>query len=560
MDEQQRIRLVSEDSFSDQAPPDTDVSDPSWVLPADWPHPEWSHVAEPLPDDWISACRRLQQLPGNYLPQEPYFNRTNFNYKAGGCGIGETWIMCNDLGDFGGNQATWNSNNDSCYGEGLMLMTEIMPNHYAYPIYGVIFPVLVFLAIVANVFVMLVLSKRHMQSPTNIVLLYMALADLFVGIVPLPFTFYWFSLRNFDTPWELTPSWCYAYHYLMDALPPICHNVAIWLTVLLAAQRYVYIELPVRAQTLCTVQNVKRASVIIVTVSIISGAMKFGDASYQTYRGYATVGMADKGYDVRYAVGLCLTRYSSFVIWSGGQRYYEAYFWIRAIIFVWVPSVLLICLNVLLIRAIHRAQQRRDRLLCESRNREANRQKESNTTTTMLVIIVSIFLVVNCPQGLHIALITADEALGLNIPFLRQDSEERVLAVMIDNMLIVATYPLNFAIYCSMSTQFRETFKHLFCTNLISSSLSEGRTSSYYGYTPVGGRSSVRNGMAQDSSSSLISYAKAKKGKVGTGVAKPLAPKGQPPSYKPAAPEGPSKGSPEQKEEEDELAVNDTCV
>jgi len=42
------------------------------------------------------------------------------------------------------------------------------------------------------------------------------------------------------------------------------------------------------------------------------------------------------------------------------------------------------------------------------------------------------------------------------------DNETFKLISTIDNLLILATFPINFAIYCSMSTQFRTTFKALF--------------------------------------------------------------------------------------------------
>lgn len=38
--------------------------------------------------------------------------------------------------------------------------------------------------------------------------------------------------------------------------------------------------------------------------------------------------------------------------------------------------------------------------------------------------------------------------------------------LLIDNMLILLSYPVNFAIYCSMSSQFRETFKRVFLQKL----------------------------------------------------------------------------------------------
>jgi hypothetical protein len=100
-----------------------------------------------------------------------------------------------------------------------------------------VFPVLILFVVVANVLVALVLSQRQMISPTNVVLKYMALADLCVGLVPLPWNFFAHTLHNIKKPEMTELWWCYMYKYSMDAVPPVCHNVAMWLTVLLAAQR-----------------------------------------------------------------------------------------------------------------------------------------------------------------------------------------------------------------------------------------------------------------------------------------------------------------------------------
>lgn len=46
--------------------------------------------------------------------------------------------------------------------------------------------------------------------------------------------------RNYRRPEKLELWWCYLFKYSMDALPPIFHNIAMWLTVLLATQRYIF--------------------------------------------------------------------------------------------------------------------------------------------------------------------------------------------------------------------------------------------------------------------------------------------------------------------------------
>ncbi|KAL3095290.1 hypothetical protein niasHS_007389 [Heterodera schachtii] len=324
-------------------------------------------------------------------------------------------------------------------------------------VYGYLFPVLVLLVVVANVLVALVLSQRHMLSPTNLVLKYMAIADLCVGLFPLPWNFYYHTLRHFEREQEeLELWWCYAYKYSMDAIPPVCHNIAMWLTVLLAGQRYLCIRYPLNSRQICSIRNVRIATVCITCISIICGLPKCVDYHFAVYEGLLYV---DSGEWV--PLRSCLSGFTFFVQLVGQNAFFNAYFWTRVVAFILLPSLLLICLNALLIQLIRKAQRRKERLLREKRAREAERQTDSNSTSIMLVIIVSIFLIVNLPTALFMAMLCVYNTLGLSNRFL--EGVFPVTFLLVNNMLVMATYPINFGIYCFMSSSFRDTFWMLFC-------------------------------------------------------------------------------------------------
>ncbi|KAL1239799.1 Sex peptide receptor-related protein [Trichinella pseudospiralis] len=201
----------------------------------------------------------------------------------------------------------------------------------------------------------------------------------------------------------------------MDALPPIAHNIAIWLTVLLAFQRYIFICNPFLAKRLCTLKRVELASACILASAILS--------------------------------------------FFGENALYSSYFWIRATVYVFIPSVMLIIFNALLMREVNVAKQRRKRLAIRRGSNETKSLSENYDINLMLVIVVTLFLVVNLPQGIYFVLVCINQSFDLNLSLF--ESEYLHLFLMIDNMLIIATYPLNFAIYCSMSSKFRETFKNM---------------------------------------------------------------------------------------------------
>ena len=72
-------------------------------------------------------------------------------------------------------------------------------------------------------------------------------------------------------------------------------------------------------------------------------------------------------------------------------------------------------------------------------------------------ILFQVFLAVEVPLCVIVVLHMISSAW---IDFLDYDYVK--IVILINNLLISLSYPLNFGIYCGMSRQFRETFKELF--------------------------------------------------------------------------------------------------
>jgi len=73
----------------------------------------------------------------------------------------------------------------------LLNITRSTPLEYAMVMYGYIMPFLLILTIVANTLIVLVLVQKHMRTPTNLVLMSMAIADLLTLLFPSP----WYCLK-----------------------------------------------------------------------------------------------------------------------------------------------------------------------------------------------------------------------------------------------------------------------------------------------------------------------------------------------------------------------------
>lgn len=75
----------------------------------------------------------------------------------------------------------------------------------------------------------------------------------------------------------------------------------------------------------------------------------------------------------------------------------------------------------------------------------------------MLIVVVTVFLIVEIP----LAVVTVLHIISNFGPQILDYSIANVL-ILFTNFFIIVSYPINFAIYCGMSRQFRETFKELF--------------------------------------------------------------------------------------------------
>lgn len=326
----------------------------------------------------------------------------------------------------------------------------VYPIPQAFFINGFVSPILIFFTLVTNIFVVLILLRRHMRSPTNAILAAMAISDTFTGVTPLPVFVHFFSLENYHDFVEY--HWCYIYRYLGELIPTIFHTASIWLTVTLALQRYVYICHTAAARRFCTIQNVIFATFIIYMLAIMSQITRFFDFEFIPFPIFSFDSPNS-------TLVTCIERVSPWVN-QNENLYFNLYFWFRAIFIHLVPCAILVVINSVLIWTLRTAQQRRMQLLKQNNRSESMKLKDSNCTTLMLVTVVGLFLMVELPLGIIMILHLIQNNFNIDI----MSNETFKLLNLISNTFILLSYPLNFFIYCGMSRQFRETFMSMFET------------------------------------------------------------------------------------------------
>ncbi|XP_035227226.1 sex peptide receptor-like [Stegodyphus dumicola] len=337
----------------------------------------------------------------------------------------------------------------------LMNVTRDVPLKYAMPLFGYIMPFLLLVTIIANTLIVVVLAQRHMRTPTNLVLLAMAISDLLTLLFPAPWYFYMYTL-NHHSDLLFPPSTCYAYHSMIEAVPAFFHTASIWLTLLLAVQRYIYVCHPTTARTCCTVPKVWRAMAWVYVLAFVHQSTRFFDRVFEAVR-FRWRGGIHEG---------CIFMTAQWVTDTITENiYYTMYYGFR-ILFVHVgPCLALVIFNVLLFWALRKAQLKRQKLFKENRKSECKKLRDSNCTTLMLIVVVTVFLAVEIPLAVTTLLHVMQNALDLHIA----DYDDLNSTILFTNFFIMLSYPVNFAIYCGMSRQFRETFKDLFLQGKIAS-------------------------------------------------------------------------------------------
>ncbi|CAN7980208.1 unnamed protein product, partial [Ixodes pacificus] len=322
------------------------------------------------------------------------------------------------------------------------------PIEFALPLLGYAMPALLVVTIIANTFVVVVLAQRHMRTPTNIVLLGMAICDMMTLLIPSPWFFYIYTLGNYAN--VLGPAaTCYAYNSMNEVIPNSFHTASVWLTLVLAGQRYFYVCHPTIAVTWCTVPRVLRTVCWVAFVAFAHQLPRFFDTVFVDVR-FWWQGEAHWG---------CQMLVAEWVTQIVTAKVYFIFYYAFKVIFVNIgPCTVLVVLNILLFRALKRAQEKRMKLLKENRKSECKKLRDSNCTTMMLIVVVTVFLAVEIPLAVTIVLHVLINA------FKVQFVSYYVLNItlLFTNFFLMLSYPVNFAIYCGMSKQFRKTFKDLF--------------------------------------------------------------------------------------------------
>jgi hypothetical protein len=296
----------------------------------------------------------------------------------------------------------------------------------------ILLPIICTIGIVGIILTVIVLSRKTMSTSTNSYLISLAMSDLaFLLIMAASFI---------ET--KLTKEVHYHYRVIMSYVNILlCAFLfgSVWLTVMLAIERYIAICHPLRAMGICTVIRARIIIVLIFIWSFLFRVPEFFKFKQYTFYDHCI------GKDVPVLEPTDL---------AFNETFRHLYYWTDCFLLVVLPFSLLLFLNVCLIREIHRSTNYLRYHLASDSNVQTIITGEEMKITMMLISVVVVFFICEAPY----VILLVGKRLNPDKHF-----QHLYLITNITVLLLALRSSFNFILYCWFSEKFWNTFKKTFC-------------------------------------------------------------------------------------------------
>lgn len=314
-------------------------------------------------------------------------------------------------------------------------------------------PVICMFGMLCNILNLCVLSQPELNDSPYTYLTAIAVADL--GMLTISFS----HLVSYD----LTPSFAKAVYdaYVFYGIGNIFFNCSVWFIVFLTIERMLFVVRP-----LLTRSSVKKARINIVIIVVCTCLLNIPRFLCYEVKEYKNTG-------IYYAWGTTFQKSDTFYKTS----------WFHAIMINFIPLVILLVANFILIVAVHRARRQREEFQMNSNQEQSWRKDESRLTKTLISVVI-VFIVCTLPSAfvedpIAYAFFSGEKTWS---EYLRSAGNQTF--IYISNLLLFLNCSLNFILYCAFNNKFRRAMKNFFAkfgigrkrVHMISSSKSHSRS------------------------------------------------------------------------------------
>lgn len=311
---------------------------------------------------------------------------------------------------------------------------------YSFVVYTLILGLFCVLGLIGNSVTFYVFLKDKLKTSTSFLFQGISVIDSFLllTVFPIycipPFVDYTDWYKNY---------YDYGYAIALVYVFPlafVAQTATVWATVLVALNRYIAVCKPFAAARLCTVRQAKAQLSAVLVGSVLYNIPKF--AEFRLDREPATA----KDGNQTMTESALLPQYTDL-----GQNmfYLIIYGNIFYLIFMLsLPLLTLTVLNIRLMRALKELSRKRAEM-------QSARQQQDNNVTFVLIVVIIVFTICQSPalatQILwNILSDSARDCGGFQYYFSR-----------ISNLLVIVNSSVNFVIYYSFNTRFRQVLKQL---------------------------------------------------------------------------------------------------
>ncbi|XP_069121970.1 G-protein coupled receptor dmsr-1-like [Argopecten irradians] len=317
-------------------------------------------------------------------------------------------------------------------------LEKVSANYMYY--HGYVSLVVCLFGIPSNLINITVLTRRHMRTPINFILTWMAVSDLLTMISYVPFAVHYYcSFSPFSvSPEKNSLPWMRFLLFHIN-FTSTTHTISIWLGVALAIFRYVHLQSPSKG-SLTHMRRKIRARIVVFVIyvcSILLLVPNFVSNKLVPLSDNSTVYILEDFHlgtaQVKPVVMINLLLYS--------------------ILAKFLPCILITAYGGILLRTLRNTMIVKRRMWTNN-NLTTQKSYDTTKTTYMLLVVIILFVVTELPQGILILL-----SLFLKGFF------EHVYIPLGDAMDIIALVnnSINFILYCTMSSDFRKTLVEMVC-------------------------------------------------------------------------------------------------
>ncbi|CAF3886220.1 unnamed protein product [Rotaria sp. Silwood1] len=304
-----------------------------------------------------------------------------------------------------------------------------------------LWPIITFFGVTGNILAIIVLTKRRMiMSSTNNYLVALALVDIAYLLLTL-------IINTLQNP-------CFTDTSLSEIVLTICRpiadfssNTSVWLTVTFTVERWVAITYPLKSRTWCTVYRARKIILSVICASLICTLPSAFEMKLERIIEIKNI-----------SNNIIYTNYikAKPTVLGSSSLYHQIYFNFVTFAIIWIPLVLLVIFNTILIHYVRRSklnQQPNDTGFQLRRHSRGN-HSEQRKTTIMLIAVVIVFTICQIPQAVSLTVQSF-------FPILAQTSKVLIYNNFA-NCFVAINASTNFLLYCCFSDRFRLTFRSNF--------------------------------------------------------------------------------------------------